>query len=66
MAHSLTRYAENDDVLPLTEPLQTTRGIITEIPVLKGQVINISIYGYNRFVFLTRCQQWAAAYNYHF
>lgn len=50
IVHTLSRYADNDDVLPLAEPLMTNRGPITELPIPKGQVIDISVYAYNRYV----------------
>jgi len=50
IGHSMARYAKYDDVLPLSEPLVTAKGPITELPISKGQVVNISVWGYNRYV----------------
>ncbi|KAK0445342.1 cytochrome P450 [Desarmillaria tabescens] len=46
--HTLYRMADQDDVLPLSEPVTTTDGrVATEIPISKGQVISASLYTYN-------------------
>lgn len=46
-----------DEVIPLSQPIETTTGeVISEIPVGKGQMIHLSLCGYNRCVFyLVRC-----------
>ena len=59
IGHSMARYAKYDDVLPLSEPLATAKGPITELPISKGQVVNISVWGYNRYViFLALFLRW--------
>jgi hypothetical protein len=41
----------NDEILPLSKPIHTLDGrTISEIPVGKGQIIQVSVAGYNRFV----------------
>ncbi|OJA08374.1 hypothetical protein AZE42_00989 [Rhizopogon vesiculosus] len=43
------RYATEDDVLPLSEPVTTRSGeVIHELPVSKGTWIVVSLAGYNR------------------
>ncbi|EGN99139.1 hypothetical protein SERLA73DRAFT_181957 [Serpula lacrymans var. lacrymans S7.3] len=45
----LFREAASEDVIPLSQPIETVSGkIINQVPVSKGQVINISICTYNR------------------
>lgn len=40
-----------DEVIPLSQPIETVTGeIISEIPVGKGQMIHLSLCGYNRYV----------------
>ncbi|KIY63100.1 PAH-inducible cytochrome P450 monooxygenase PC-PAH 1, partial [Cylindrobasidium torrendii FP15055 ss-10] len=47
---TLFRMAAQDDVIPLSEPIVTSTGaILNEIPVLKGQHVDIAIHAYNRF-----------------
>ena len=42
--------AGQDDVLPLAFPITTVTGEqISSVPIKKGQTIDISICGYNRF-----------------
>ncbi|KAK7031124.1 hypothetical protein VNI00_013732 [Paramarasmius palmivorus] len=44
----LIREAEDDDVIPLAQPVVSTSGeMLTEIPVTKGQRVMVSIIGYN-------------------
>lgn len=39
-----------DEVIPLSQPIETTTGeIVSEIPVGKGQMIHLSLCGYNRY-----------------
>ena len=46
---ALQRVAEKDDVLPLAYPVTSTSGeTITEIPVRAGQLIHMSLAGYQR------------------
>ncbi|KAG2067610.1 cytochrome P450 [Suillus decipiens] len=46
---TLFREADSDDVIPLSQPIETKSGkIINEIPVSKGQGITASICTYNR------------------
>ncbi|KAK0204383.1 cytochrome P450 [Desarmillaria ectypa] len=46
---ALLRVAACDDVIPLTEPIVTSTGTkLTEIPVEKGQLVEIAIAYYNR------------------
>jgi hypothetical protein len=48
---TLVREADADDVIPLSQPIETKSGkIINEIPVSKGQGITASICTYNRLV----------------
>jgi len=43
------RIATQDTVIPLADPIQTTTGkFINEIPVRKGQVLNVAIASYQR------------------
>lgn len=43
------RVSEKDDVIPLSEPVVTKSGVtMNEIPVQKGQVINVAVHCYNR------------------
>ncbi|EGO24688.1 hypothetical protein SERLADRAFT_356230 [Serpula lacrymans var. lacrymans S7.9] len=45
----LFREAASEDVIPLSQPIETASGkVINQVPVSKGQVINISICAYNR------------------
>ncbi len=47
----LLRIAAYDDVIPLTDPITTSTGAkLTEIPVEKGQLVEIAIAYYNRSV----------------
>ncbi|KAF9047053.1 cytochrome P450 [Hymenopellis radicata] len=47
--HTLIRVAQQDDVLPLLEPIKTRDGkVLTEIPISEGQSIQASVYMYNR------------------
>lgn len=47
----LVREADSDDVIPLSQPIETRSGkIINEIPISKGQGITASICAYNRLV----------------
>ena len=40
-----------DDILPLTKPIVGTSGkVYTELPIPKGTVIAISMFGYNLYV----------------
>ncbi|EGN99132.1 hypothetical protein SERLA73DRAFT_73689 [Serpula lacrymans var. lacrymans S7.3] len=49
IAPMLFREAADEDVIPLSEPIETVSGkFINQIPVSKGQAINISICSYNR------------------
>ena len=49
----LGREAGQDDVIPLAFPITSESGAqITAIPVKKGQMINIAIASYNRWVVL--------------
>ncbi|KAG2058507.1 cytochrome P450 [Suillus hirtellus] len=46
---TLIREADSDDVIPLSQPIETRSGkIINEIPISKGQGITASICTYNR------------------
>ncbi|PBK67824.1 cytochrome P450 [Armillaria solidipes] len=46
---ALLRIAAYDDVIPLTDPVTTSTGAkLTEIPVEKGQLVEIAIAYYNR------------------
>jgi cytochrome P450 len=46
---TLLRKADSDDVIPLSQPIETKSGkIISEIPISKGQAITASICTYNR------------------
>ncbi|KIY68643.1 cytochrome P450, partial [Cylindrobasidium torrendii FP15055 ss-10] len=46
----LFRRAAQDDVIPLAEPIITSRGVpVKEITVPKGQHVHIAIHAYNRF-----------------
>ncbi|EGN99109.1 hypothetical protein SERLA73DRAFT_181928 [Serpula lacrymans var. lacrymans S7.3] len=46
---ALFREAAGEDVLPLSEPLETVSGkMIDQIPISKGQTINVSVCAYNR------------------
>ncbi|KAG2074169.1 cytochrome P450 [Suillus decipiens] len=46
---TLIREAESDDIIPLSQPIETKSGkTINEIPVSKGQGISASICTYNR------------------
>lgn len=48
---TLMREADSDDVIPLSQPIETRSGkIINEIPISKGQGITASICTYNRLV----------------
>jgi len=48
---TLVREADSDDVIPLSQPIETKSGkIINEIPISKGQGITASICTYNRWV----------------
>lgn len=39
-----------DEVIPLSQPIETATGeVISEIPVGKGQMIHLSLCGYNRY-----------------
>ncbi|KAK7032242.1 hypothetical protein VNI00_013200 [Paramarasmius palmivorus] len=45
----IQRVANEDDVIPLSEPIVTSDGkYINEVPIHKGQKVVISINGYNR------------------
>ncbi|KAL0061738.1 hypothetical protein AAF712_011411 [Marasmius tenuissimus] len=45
----LVREAETDDIIPLEIPITDTSGLVLkEIPVIKGQRVNINIFEYNR------------------
>jgi hypothetical protein len=47
----LAREAGEDDVIPLAFPIETKSGAqISSIPVKKGQMINIPIAAYNRYM----------------
>ncbi|KAI0829918.1 PAH-inducible cytochrome P450 monooxygenase PC-PAH 4 [Trametes gibbosa] len=49
MTSYLYRVATQDDVLPLAYPITSTTGeTITEIPIIKGQVVLTSTFVYNR------------------
>lgn len=46
---TLIREADSDDVIPLSQPIETKSGkIVNEIPISKGQGITASICTYNR------------------
>lgn len=46
---TLIRSAAKDDVIPLSQPIQSKEGItLTSIPVKKGQRVMLSIAGYHR------------------
>ncbi|KAG2744032.1 cytochrome P450 [Suillus brevipes Sb2] len=46
---NLFREADSDDVIPLSQPIETRSGkIINEIPISKGQGVTASICAYNR------------------
>ncbi|KIY65751.1 cytochrome P450 [Cylindrobasidium torrendii FP15055 ss-10] len=46
---AVSRQAQFDEVIPLSEPIVTTDGhIIDRIPVKKGQLIECALHGYNR------------------
>ncbi|KAK0186184.1 cytochrome P450 [Armillaria mellea] len=46
--HTLCRMADQEDILPLSEPITTTDGrVTTELPISKGQIISASLYTYN-------------------
>lgn len=56
---NLSRVANADDIIPLSEPMLTTDGrTIDRIPIKKGQVIECSAFGYNRCAFV-----WICVYN---
>ncbi|KAF9257254.1 cytochrome P450 [Marasmius fiardii PR-910] len=42
------RMAFEDTVLPLSRPLTTTTGVITEVPIRKGQIIHLGLAAFNR------------------
>ncbi|KAG7096342.1 hypothetical protein E1B28_003786 [Marasmius oreades] len=45
----LFREADVDDVIPLDNPVVDASGsVLTQVPVVKGQRVHASIYGYNR------------------
>jgi hypothetical protein len=45
----LGREAAQDDIIPLAFPIETKSGErISQIPIRKGQVVDISIAAYNR------------------
>ncbi|PBK68298.1 cytochrome P450 [Armillaria solidipes] len=49
IVHTFSRYAAEDDTVPLSEPVRTrTEETWNEIPVEKGQTVMISAYTYNR------------------
>jgi len=49
IGHSASRVAFQDCIIPLSKPVKLTTGeIVTEIPVSKGQKIQINVPGYNR------------------
>lgn len=49
IVYHLTRQAGKDDVLPLSNPIETATGeVISEIPIAAGQEILVSICAYNR------------------
>ncbi|KZS99422.1 cytochrome P450 [Laetiporus sulphureus 93-53] len=53
IVYMLVRVAQEDDIIPLSEPItSTTNQLITEIPVSKGQKVTFSVWGYNRRVFM--------------
>ncbi|KAF5378997.1 hypothetical protein D9757_009094 [Collybiopsis confluens] len=42
-------YPAEDDVIPLSRPIRTIDGrMISEIPIAKGQIVHVSVSGYNR------------------
>ncbi|KAK0199272.1 cytochrome P450, partial [Desarmillaria ectypa] len=46
---TFSRYAAENDVIPLSEPITTRAGkTLNEVPVEKGQMVMISAYTYNR------------------
>lgn len=46
--HTLCRMVDQEDILPLSEPVTTTDGrVTTELPISKGQIISASLYTYN-------------------
>lgn len=46
---TLIRVANEDNVVPLSEPVTTSDGtVVWDIPVIKGQALMLSIYTYNR------------------
>ncbi|KAK0451235.1 cytochrome P450 [Desarmillaria tabescens] len=49
IVYTFSRYAAEDDAIPLSEPVRTRTGETwNEIPVEKGQMVMISAYTYNR------------------
>ncbi|KAK0472461.1 cytochrome P450 [Armillaria novae-zelandiae] len=49
IVHTFSRYAAEDDTIPLSETVRTRTGETwNEIPVEKGQIVMISAYTYNR------------------
>lgn len=49
LVHTLARVAGCEDVIPLSQPVISTKGdVVTEIPVSAGQTVLISICGYHR------------------
>lgn len=49
IVYTFSRYAAEDDTIPLSESIQTRNGETwNDIPVEKGQMVMISVYTYNR------------------
>ncbi|KAK0219364.1 cytochrome P450 [Armillaria nabsnona] len=49
IVYTFSRYAAEDDTIPLSEPIQTRNGETwNNIPMEKGQMVMISVYTYNR------------------
>ncbi|KAF9259677.1 cytochrome P450, partial [Marasmius fiardii PR-910] len=42
------RMASEDTILPLSQPITTTSGPISEVPIRKGQTIYLGVAAYNR------------------
>ncbi|KAJ8474242.1 hypothetical protein ONZ51_g7351 [Trametes cubensis] len=55
IVYMLIRYSTRDEVLPLAYPVTTTKGeVVDEVPIPKGTNCSISIWAYNRRVWLLK------------
>ena len=58
IVYHLVRTAGKDDVIPLSEPINTVNGeAVSEIPIGKGQSLMFSICAYNRYAANLRGQR---------